>query len=268
MALIKPSVSKTKPEAEKAEEMSVQGVEATLEVLENPVEESPVSDEAAQEEKSIDPVQTTEVVTSVANPPAAIESPSTSMAQFKQTQAVSGFEGMELTSMSFDRIKLHEGTFKIGSEEEDLGTEFDAVIHATREIYVIRQSKDNDADSFYSYDPEGKTYADGTSSEDKLQEWLEDGYGDADSPLDIRPYLEATVVLTNRDDEYDEQMAMLSIPPASKARLAGAAAQAHMKHRGALLNQVVTRCQVGKKVGEGQKAFRPWLFKVVNRIDA
>lgn len=189
------------------------------------------------------------------------------MAEFTKQQADMGFEGLELSGMSFDRIKLHEGQFKLGSEETELGTDIQVVIHSTRKIFVVRQSEDNDAESFYSYDPQGKTFTDGSSAEEKLADWLDDGYGTQDAPLDIREYLEAMSTMVNRDDEFEGTMVMLSIPPASKARMAGVAAQAYTRFKGATLDQVVVQCSVGKKIGEGQKAFRPWVFKVVGRYE-
>lgn len=239
------------------EQLAAEGVEATAAVAE-------VVTLEAQAEAADTPA--TEVAT-VAEPAAkavsVTEQRTNAMAQFTQDQAAMGFEGLELSGMSFDRIKLHEGQFKLGSDETELGTEFSCVIHSTRKIFVVRQSDDNDAESFYSYDPQGKTFTDGSSAQEKLDDWADDGYGTAENPLDIREYLEAMATLVNREDEHDGSMVMLSIPPASKARLAGVAAQAYTRFKQASLDQVVTQCQVGKKIGEGQKAFRPWVFKVV-----
>ncbi|MCY1356461.1 hypothetical protein D9M69_429150 [compost metagenome] len=188
------------------------------------------------------------------------------MTQFAQEQAEAGFEGMELSSFSFDRIKLHEGTFKLGQEDTDIGSSFQCVVIGTRKLFVVRQSEDNDAESFYSYDPQGQTMTDGSSAADKLAEWLDDGYGTADNPLDIRPYLEAMAQLVNRDDEYEGTMVTLSIPPASKARLGGVAFQAKSR-LGRELNGVVIECSVGKQAGEGTKKFRPWLFKLIGNYE-
>lgn len=276
MALTKPVVSNTAAATNEVEEAVITkaGVEATAEVIEH-VAEAPAQvvetaaeapEAVAEQAEAPAAAETSEVA--VVNPASApAVQRANAMAQFTQEQAEAGFEGLELTGMSFDRIKLHEGKFLIGSEESELGTEFDCVVYATRNIYVVRQSTDNDAEAFYSYDPKGQTMTDGTSAQEKLADWLDDGYGTEDAPLDIRPYLEATVVLVNREDEYDGHMAMLSIPPASKARMAGAAAKAQMKFKGAKLNEVVTRCTVGKKVGDGQKAFRPWLFSAIERFE-
>lgn len=254
MALTKPQVTDT---AAEVEVLSAEGVVATetVKVAETAVAAAePVAEQAV-------------AVAQPAAAPTVTEQRTNAMAQFTQEQASAGFEGLDLTGMSFDRVKLHEGTFKLGSEEADIGTEFDCVIHSTRRLYVVRQSDEQDAKNFYSYDAKGLTFTDGSSAEETLQEWLDDGYGTADSPLDIKEYLEAMATLVNRDDEYDGQMIMLSIPPASKAKLSGAAAQAFTKMNKALLSDVVTRCTVGKQLGEGTKKFRPWVFKVVSRYE-
>lgn len=270
MALTRPVVSNKTAAADQIEEveavveetMTAEGVTETVAAVEV---EAAVVVEAVKAEEPKQEVAEVETPSAPAN---VGQQQRNAMAQFTQDQAALGFEGLEITGMSFDRIKLHEGQFLLGSDEAELGQEFDCIMHTTRNLYVVRQSTDNDAESFYSYDIKGATFTDGTSSFDKLQEWIEDGYGAEDTPLDIRPYIEATITLVNRDDEFDDQMAMLSIPPASKARLGGHAANAAMKFGGASLNQVITRCQVGKKIGEGQKAFRPWVFKVVKRVEA
>ncbi len=282
MALVKPQVAKeetlaAEAVAQTAEQVVEQDVVAEQapvvsgEVLEAEGVEATAQVQAEAEVVDIAETAESTAVAVAAEPQAkavsVTEQRNNAMAQFTQDQAANGFEGLELSGMSFDRIKLHEGQFKLGSDETELGTDFECVIHSTRKIFVVRQSDDNDAETFYSYDPQGKTFTDGSSAQEKLEDWADDGYGTAENPLDIREYLEAMATLVNRDDEHEGTMVMLSIPPASKARLAGVAAQAYTRFKGARLDQVVTQCQVGKKIGEGQKAFRPWVCKVTGRFD-
>lgn len=179
--------------------------------------------------------------------------------QFTQDMAAQGYEGLAITGMSFDRLKLHEAKFQLGSEETSLGEQIDVVVLSTRPIYVVRQYVGEGAEMFYSYDKFGKTLSDGTSAQDTLDKWLDEGYGTEDAPLDIKEYIEAMSQLVNRDDEYQDHMVSLSIPPASKARLAGAMAVGLRKFQCAPADLVI-RCSVGKKVGTGDKAFRPWNF--------
>lgn len=182
--------------------------------------------------------------------------------QFTKSMAEQGYEGLAITGMSFDRLKLHEAKFQLGSEETSLGEQIDVVVLSTRPIYVVRQYPGEGAEMFYSYDKQGKTLSDGTSAQDTLDKWLDEGYGTADDPLDIKEYIEAMSQLVNRDDEYSDHMVSLSIPPASKARLAGAMAVGLRKFACSPADLVI-RCSVGKKVGTGDKAFRPWNFSAL-----
>lgn len=179
--------------------------------------------------------------------------------QFTKSMAEQGYEGLAITGMSFDRLKLHEGRFQLGSEEVSLGESLDLVVLSTRNIYVVRQYPGEGAEMFYSYDKHGQTFTDNTSAKETLDKWLDEGYGTADDPLDIKEYIEAMSQLKNRDDEYADHMVSLSIPPTSKARLAGAMAVGLRKFQCDPADLVI-RCNVGKKVGTGDKAFRPWNF--------
>ena len=182
--------------------------------------------------------------------------------QFSQEMAAQGFEGLNLTGMSFDRVKLAEATFQLGSEEVDLGANIKVNILSTRNIYIVRQYAGEGAELFYSYDKHGKTLTDGSSAQETLDKWLEDGYGTPEAHLDIKEYIEAMAQLKDREDEYDEHMISLSIPPASKDRLAGAFAVGVRKFNCAP-GELVIECSVGKKIGTGEKAFRPWNFKAI-----
>lgn len=272
MALARVKTQETSVAAAEEEVVTAQGVEETAkagaeevqtEVVDQAVE-TEVQEEAQLDHEVKDPEPSTQVAeakqTAVA--PTGAAKASQAMAEFSREQEEQGFEGMDLTGMSFDRIKLHEGQFKLGQEETPIGTDFECVIQATRRLYVVRQSDDNDADAFYSYDPEGKTNTDG--SESKLEEWKEDGY---EETIEIKEYMEAVALLVNRDDEFDQMMVMLSVPPASRARVAGAAAQAQFRLKAKNLSEVVVRASVGKQVGTGTKAFKPWNFSLVGRFD-
>lgn len=182
--------------------------------------------------------------------------------QFTKSMAEQGYEGLAITGMSFDRLKLHEAKFQLGSEEVSLGEQLDLVVLSTRCIYVVRQYAGEGAEMFYSYDKHGLTLSDGTSAQDTLDKWKDEGYGTDDEPLDIKEYIEAMSQLKNRDDEYLDHMVSLSIPPASKARLAGAMAVGLRKFKCDPADLVI-RCSVGKKVGTGDKAFRPWNFTAI-----
>ena len=227
-----------------------------------------------QVEAAAPAVETEEVVEAAAQEVAVVEGSEVAVAkasntelrqvttaQFLAAQSDAGFEGLDLGSFSFERIKLDEGKFLMGANDEDLGTSISFTALSTRSLYIVRQSGDKDAEMFYSYCPKGTTTSDGSSSQDTLNKWLEDGFGDAENPLDIKKYLEVMAELTDRDDEHDGLMVSLSIPPASQQRFGGMAFQAARKfNRG--LDGVVITATVGAKAGEGSKSFRPWNFKI------
>lgn len=257
-----PLVGDEKPEAEAATAATEAKPEA------EPETEAAAEPEAKPEAEAKPEVQPEEVKQQV-----AVKTESTAVAtnaerhataaeQFTQDMAAQGYEGLAITGMSFDRLKLHEAKFQLGSEEISLGEVIDLVVLSTRNIYVVRQFAGEGAEMFYSYDKHGRTLSDGTSAQDTLDKWKDDGYGTPDEPLDIKEYIEAMSQLKNRDDEYNDHMVSLSIPPASKARLAGAMAVGIRKHQCAP-GDLVIRCSVGKKVGTGDKAFRPWNFTAI-----
>ena len=144
---------------------------------------------------------TTEVaVATEAKAPVATSTSGGSMQAFYEEQAEAGLEGLEIDAFSFDRIKLQDGEFIMG-ENTELGKAIQFRVMTTRPLYIVRQSDDQDAEMFYSYAADGSTLMDGTSSEAKLNEWKEDGYGDDDNPLDIKKYLEVMAELRDRDYE-------------------------------------------------------------------
>lgn len=184
------------------------------------------------------------------------------MANFTEEMAAEGFEGMNLTGMSFERVKLHEAMFQLGSEDTSLGERIEVQVMSTRNQYIVRQYKGNGAEIFYSYDPKGLTKTDGSSAEETLAEWREDGYGVEGAPLEIKRYIEAMAILVNRDDEHEGLVVSLSIPPASTDRLAGAFAVGKQMFKAGPSNLII-ECKVGKKIGTGEEAFRPWIFKAL-----
>lgn len=266
---------KAEAEAKQKEELAQAQLKAEAEAKEkaeaevNANVESDTAQAAADEpQSSAEPEVQAEQVKEVAvvkegavvNPGAAPGAVGGAMQAFTAEMAAEGYEGMNLTGMSFDRVKLHEAQFLLGSEDVKLGESIHVRIMSTRSIYVVRQHDGQKAEMFYSYDPAGKFKTDGSSAKDVLDEWLEEGYGDAENPLQIKQYIEGMAQLVNRTDEYDQHMVSLSIPPASRDRLAGAFAVGKQRfkcHPGDL----VIECKVGNKVGTGDEAFRPWVFK-------
>lgn len=243
MSLVTPEV-KTKTKA-KQEEVEMTNEEAVV------VEEQVENEVAVVEE------QTTEVAT-------AAEKRESGVQAFLSEQAEMGYEGIEVGAFSFDRIKLSEGKFLIGTDEVELGEDFKFTILATRSMYIVSQAAGEDSEVFYSYSADGSTKIDGSSSSDILDEWKEDGFGTEDSPLVIKKYLEVMVELIDRDDEYDSAIACLQVPPTSLQRFGGIAFMAKQRFK-TDVGGVIVEALVGSKVGSGQKAFRPWNFKILRK---
>lgn len=185
--------------------------------------------------------------------------------QFAEQQAAAGFEGLELGTFSFDRVKLSEGKFLLGNDEDELGESFNFIPLSTRALYTVSQSTDEDSKMFYSYDPKGLTLADGSSAEETLNEWKEEGYGTDEDPLVIKQYIEVMAELIDREDGLEGSMVSLSIPPASRQRFGGMGFQAMRKYN-CQLDGVVVTASVGAKAGEGKKSFRPWNFKLNRKL--
>ena len=189
------------------------------------------------------------------------------MAQYTQDMAALGFEGLTVDGMSFDRVKLDEGKFVLGSEEISLGESIDIQLMNTRPIYIVRQRDDDDSPMFFSYDANGDFLTSGESAQSIKDEWLEEGYGTADEPLDIKRYLEGMAQLVNRTDEWNGHMVSLSIPPASTSRLGGACITGKQRF-GRDPSGLVITCKVGQKIQKGNISWRPWVFIAKGPYDA
>lgn len=268
MALTKPQTTKTSATNEEA--ISQEGVQAvaeqveTQEVVQEQVEEStqaPATEEGVQAvaEQAADPQPTALEVKQEAKAPANnTERTAAATAKFQDSMAEAGFEGLQLGGLSFEQIRLPaEGQFLIGQDDEELGQEFDCVIQGSRARYVVRQSDDQDAEMFYSYDPKGLVNAEGADMADTLQEWADDGY---EKPV-IKKYLEVTAVMVNATDpDREGMMVNLSIAPASVQKFSGFIAQQQFMKK-QQPNEFITRCIVGKKVKKDKTSFFPWAFK-------
>lgn len=247
MSLVTPEV-KTKAKAKVEEEV----VETQTQ---NEIEEVVMTEQVETE------VAVVEEVTQEVAAVSASEKRESGVQAFLSEQADMGFEGIEVGAFSFDRIKLHEGKFLLGTEEVELGDDFKFQILATRSMYVVSQSSDQDSEMFYSYSADGSTKIDGSSSADTLDEWKEDGFGTEDNPLNIKKYLEVMVELVDRTDEHEAAIACLQVPPTSLQRFGGIAFMAKQRFK-TDVGGVVVEASVGAKVGSGNKAFRPWNFKI------
>lgn len=250
MSLVTPDVKIDETQIQTAEEVTMEKEEVTTQAAEvqEPVENVPAPVEQPQAQA----------------PTTVTERTQASVAALMQEAADEGFEGLEINAFSFDRIKLHHGKFLLGDDETDLGTSFRCQIMGSRASFIVSQDQSEDSEMFYSYDKDGSTLTDGSSSKEILDKWLEDGYGTPEHPLVIKQYMEATAMLVDREDEHEGSVVMLQIPPSSRSRFGGLHALAKMQHN-TNLGGVIIEATVGAKVGEGKKAFTPWNAKIVRK---
>lgn len=263
MALTKPNTVKTEAAAEEtkaaAPEVEVEQAAPEAEQAQPEVTAAAPEPEVVKEEveKAVQHDAPSQVAPRSNSAPAV-----SSGASIEQSMADMGMEGLSIGGMSFDRIKLpNEGVFQFGPDEEDLGKSFDAIVQSTRAIFIVRQSDEDDAENYYSYDADGATDTNGVSKADTLQEWKEDGY---EKPS-IKRYLEVLLQMHDIDEEGNEGerhglLAMASIPPASIQRISGVLMQV-TKMRGLHPTQAVITFQVGAKVKKGSNNFFPWTAK-------
>lgn len=233
MALNAPKTTANIEQPEEQEQMTQEGVEASV-------------------EEQVEQSQPNQEVTETQAPSAPAKASGGS--QFESGMAEDGFEGLTLGGLSFEQIRLPgEGQFLIGQDDEELGKEFDCVVQTTRSRFIVRQSDDDDAEMFYSYDPKGQYDTEGVDMTDTLQEWKEEGF---EKPV-IKKYLEVMAIMIDEGGDRDRMMVMLSIPPASVQKISGFFAQQQLRGRGKP-NEYVTKFQVAKKVKKGNNSWFPW----------
>ena len=186
-------------------------------------------------------------------------------AEFAAEQEAVGLAGIEFDAYSFPRVKLHEGQF-IKGDNEEMGKSFRFNVMSSRPLYVVSQSDDDDADMFYSYSSDGSTLLDGESSEEKLTEWREKGYATEQMPLVIKRYLEVIASVVS-DDPDTLDIVSLSIPPASVKKFGGLAVISKMQYKRNLNDGVIVEANVGTAVRGGNgKEFRPWTFRLAGTM--
>ena len=222
---------------------------AEVETIEtNYTEEAPVV-----ETTEVAVAQTQEVSTSVDKGQGA--------KQFLEHQAEQGFEGLELGAFSFDRLILNNGVFQLGQEKEDIGRGVNFVVMSSRAQYIVSRTDDQDDDNvFYSYAADGSTKSDGSSAQETLDEWKEDGY---DKPV-IKKYLEVMAEIVD-DPEREGTMVSISLPPTAQQRFGGVVFQAARRFR-ANPDGVVITAEVGKTVVVGKKSYNPWSFNIARAL--
>lgn len=248
MSLVRPNVTKTKTETVEEEVVMTQEIQETVEQeIVEPVAEVETSQEVAVQ-------QTKAVAPSSSGVTSGLAAHLTQMEE-------EGFADLEVNAMSFDRVKLHEGSFKAGDNDFDLGKNIKFKPLAIRAVYLFSASEDDDAETFYSYCPNGSTLTDGTSSEETLAQWKADGY----EPVS-RAYQEVLAELRDREDGWDGEIVSLSIPPASRSRFGGVAAMGSKRNNCSIGDLIISATPSELLKSRSGASYRRWVFKL-DRVD-
>lgn len=158
---------------------------------------------------------------------------------------------------SWPILKLDKTTFMVG--DKDVGTEVFVIISGLRSKYLYREKGKQQTENLF-YTQDHRTHGTGKSVAATLKEWSAKGI-----VHEVKEYMEggALRVVKQADGTWKrEKLCMLSIPPASIARLSGYREELAMFHDGKTLAQVVTRCYAGENIKlDGGINFRPWEFE-------
>lgn len=127
-------------------------------------------------------------------------------------------------------------------------------------LYKARQgTQDEEVPVAYSYDE--RTTVTGRPLTELFDEWRAAGEMEEGASPIVAKYKEVVAEVRNTGTALDGELVLLSVPPASRSRLAGYIKKLAMKRM--TPQSVVTRCQPGNKVVRGKTSFYPWDFKLV-----
>lgn len=199
------------------------------------------------------PQQTTEVAQRQTT---AVGAPQAPQMDVMSDLADHGFEGLEINFTSFETIILEKSSFASSSGRK-IKEDFVVRLQKTRNKFLFssKHPEQDDREACYSYNRN----ADKEDPEvmERIKAWQEqDGVG-----YEVKTYVEALAIMVDdkATGELNGEMVLLQIPPASIGKLSGHCAQQRLKGRGQP-NEYDTIVGVGQKIGEGQKAFYPWVF--------
>lgn len=222
------------------------------EAVEGVIEQPEIEETAAPAAKAVATSESSEVA--VARPTAVVAHKPNVMNEL----AESGFEGLEINFTSFDTVTLEKSAFATASQKK-IKEDFEVQIQKTRNKFLITSlhPADDNREAIYSYNKHADTEEPEVMA--RIKAWKdEDGVGYA-----VKTYIEAIVIM--EDDkatgELNGEMMLLQIPPASIGKLSGHIVQQRLKGNGEP-NNYTTVVSVGPKVGDGQKAFYPWVFSI------
>lgn len=178
---------------------------------------------------------------------------------FQQQMADQGLEGLELGFGSFPILKIvNEGKFE-DEDENDYGEQFVAVVQSTRIKHLYKQAGVSEGDVSYSYD--GVNLLSASENGAATVEALKAEYEELGYSLEVKDYLEVVVTMQDPESDFDGEMFILSIPPASRTKFSGVVATMQLKGKDVKTTPILF--SVGKKrKSKGGSNYFPWSFKI------
>jgi len=194
------------------------------------------------------------------------------MTSFLTAGEDTGNDGMTLDRTSFPVIVLDGSEFVDGISKQAFEMEgadlskgfiFNIIAYKGRVSYTITPegAKDNEGDYYVMVDAET------THTGDKIADIL--ALAEADGATHQRKeYTDYTVVLYTKNDTEGEKplgMASLSVPPASKGKVAGALMMYQVTKKVTVNHpsEVLLEAFVGDKINKDRISYYPWAFKVI-----
>lgn len=258
-------IPQTTPEAQQA------AAEAQAKVVNEPETTAqapaaePVVEQKAEPAKTTAPTETAAAPVSPAAPVAATTAAISSTSTLSSLEE-SGFSGLVVNGMSFDRIRLNNGVFQYGQTSRDIGRSFSALIMQCTSVYVVKADpKDNDSPIFYTYDETGQTLTDGSPADAIYAEWAERGLvpDEKTGRYHTQKYNEVMVTIVGcpQAPELEGQIAVCQIAPASLARFGGYC-HIQLSTTGKKPNEYVTEFLVGPTINRDRNStYNPWDFR-------
>lgn len=206
----------------------------------------------------------------VAAPAAALPARSggsAALANFTQSLAADGFEGVELGFGSLPQVVLNnKGKFVVSTDGNvDIGTEFTVLLTGARRKWIYKNVVPGDSknkkeleDFCYSYDQQNTT--DGEPVANVVQRWADKGW-----THEVKEYRDVTgqIVSCPHNARYNRRLVLLSVPPSSINRFNGHLVT--MRAYGLDMRTVPTKISVGAEI-QGAQTYNPWSFEIPEEV--
>lgn len=215
-----------------------------------------------------------EIATSPKEAQAMAQASTQGFTQFLQVGEEQGNSGMELDRTSFPVVVLDSGNFCDNVTKDDFELEgeklnkeflFEPMAWKKRVVYTVTpagSTKDDDGD-FYVLMDDGVTFHTGELKSEVLSVAEADG-----ADIKHKEYVDYIVIMYAPKDTNAENplgLVSLSIPPASKGRVAGAVMTYQAKNRCIVKSPTdcLFKAYVGGKIVKDRNTYYPWAFTVL-----